>query len=426
MSDLLREIGERVASEAEEAYFVGGCVRDFLRGDPGKDLDFVLRGDPHAVGRALARAYNGPVFWLRQEDEVVRVLLPEHGGLQIDLLPLRSSLEEDLLARDLTINAMAVPAETGLGPDAPVIDPSGGRADLAQQTIRFVRPAAPEKDPLRTLRALRFRWKLGFELAPGTEERIRECVPLLQRVSTERIRDELFQLLAMECAAQALAECLRFGTVRWLTGCSDAAVAARAEAGAPADSARSVAGLIQDGPPDLSRLLSAEVTPPRTRRQLLLWAAALQPLPELDPAAAARYLALSNEERDIIAKGLAAAREARELARRWPQPGRLRLRLFQKAGPVGAEAVLLAAAADGWSDAYRELLGEALRRHFWPEPPLLSGVEVMQLLRLSPGPAVGRALAEVEEARADGLIRSPQEAVRWLRERARAESAREA
>ncbi|HTE18079.1 MAG TPA: hypothetical protein VK689_06825, partial [Armatimonadota bacterium] len=186
---LLAQIGHTVATHCPEAYFVGGCVRDWLRGDPLKDLDFALVGDPHRVASRVASEYGGHVFWLRQEDEVVRVVLPAHGGLQLDFSPLRGTLEEDLLARDLTINAMAVPAAGGLVPGAEVLDPAGGRDDLAAGVVRFTGPLAPERDPLRTLRALRFRWKLGFTLAEETAARLRECVPLLEQVSVERVRD---------------------------------------------------------------------------------------------------------------------------------------------------------------------------------------------------------------------------------------------
>jgi poly(A) polymerase len=408
------EIAATVLDHCDEAYFVGGCVRDLLRGEPIKDLDLVLRGDTHELGRRLARAHQGHVFWLREEEEVVRVLLPRLDGLQLDLTPLKGTLDEDLHARDLTINAMAVPAGAGLDPGA-ILDPCGGAADLAARVIRFVTPEAPDRDPLRTLRALRFRWKLGFDFAPETERRIAECVPLLSRVSTERIRDELFQLLAIPSSPAALEESLAFGMLRWLVG-NDL----DADLTAPPALLRSVQALAESPTPELARLLGEETSPPRRRREVLLWAAALRPIcPPLDPAAASRHLALSGDERTLITKAIANAGAAGELAARWPVSGRHLRRLSLKARPASPEAVLLAAAADGWSAAYAELLEDQLQRHFFPAPPLLTGIEVMQLLGLAPGPEVGRAIEEVEEARADGLLRSPGEAADGLRRRRR-------
>lgn len=409
MNELIAEIGRVVAEQGTPAYFVGGCVRDFLRGEPIKDVDLAVSADPHALGKLLAQHFGGHVFWLHQEERVVRVALPEHGGLQVDLNPLRGTLEEDLLARDLTVNAMAVQAQDGLTPGAALLDPAGGRSDLEARRIRFVRPSAPEADPLRTLRALRFKWKLDFTLESQTAERVRECVPLLHRVSVERVRDELFQLLQVAAADRALGECWSYGMGRWLTG---------AEGSLP-DPAPCVATLlkrIEELGPELRRLLAQEVTPPRRRRELLLWGAALQ-TDGVDPGAAARYLALSNDERQILTRGLGGVESVRSLVLRWPAAGRYRFRALRAASPAGPEAVLLAAASDPWTPAYAELLEEALRRHFWPEPPLLSGLEVMQLLDVPPGPRVGAALEAVEEARADGIVRTAEEAVRWVRER---------
>lgn len=417
MNDLLTDIGRRLAGDLKSAYYVGGCVRDCLLGQPVKDVDIAVSGDPFTLGRALAKAYRGHVFWLHQEEGVVRVILPEADGLQVDLTLLRGSIEEDLLARDLTINAMGMPVVGGLQPSAEVLDPAGGQADLVARRIRFVTPGAPERDPLRALRALRFRWKLGFTLDPATARRVRECAPLLARVSTERIRDELFQLLRLPDAPDALAECLDCDLGRWLYGV-EVPIAPGEGLPGPAASARRVLDLLGEGPPELRRLLDAEVTPPRTRRQLLVWAAALEPVGTVvAPDAAARYLALSNDERRILDRGLAGAAAARELTARWPAAGRHRLRFFKAAAPAGVEAVLLAGARDGWAPAYAELLDEALHRHYWPEPPLLTGVEVMQLTGLEPGPRVGQVLQDLEEARADGVLRNQDDAVDWLRER---------
>jgi hypothetical protein len=179
--------------------------------------------------------------------------------------------------------------------------------------------------------------------------------------------------------------------------------------------------LLGSTPPDLERVLTTQPTPPRTRREVLLWAAAIQGFgAAVVPEAAARYLALSNDEKQLIVKGLAGAAHIVRLER-WPVPGRVRYRLFRSVGSAGPEAVLLASARAGeWTTTHAELLDEALRRHFWPEPPLLTGIEVMQLLNVGPGPMVGQALEEVEEARADGVLRSKAEAVEWLRQRSHA------
>lgn len=100
-------------------------------------------------------------------------------------------LREDLARRDFTINAMA------LAPDGSVLDPFGGRADLARRLIRCV--GEPERrfteDALRMLRAVRFAAQLGFSLEARTAAALASCAPLLERVSGERIRAELEKTL---------------------------------------------------------------------------------------------------------------------------------------------------------------------------------------------------------------------------------------
>lgn len=411
MSELLSEIGRKAEALCGEAYFVGGCVRDLLRGVASKDIDLAVAGGTHRLGRALANDYGGHVFYLRQEDQVVRVLLPGLGDLQLDLCPLRGTLDEDLRARDLTINAMAVPATAGLEPGSPVLDPTGGQRDLAERLVRFTSAESPVADPLRTMRAFRFRWKLRFEMAPGTLQRIRECIPLLQRVSAERIRDELFQLLALLTAPAALAEMLEAGVGPWLVGAS-----------APFEGSplrlQEITQRLQTSNQEpaheqLERLLSSEPTVGRRRREVLLWAAALQPL-QLDAGAACRHLALSNDEKQIITKALAAAPHAAELARRWPVPGRERYRFFKQAGIAGPEAVLLSPAP--WDEAHRRLLEEAVERHFNPPVPLLTGSDIMDLLRMKPGKELGVLMEALAEAQADGLVKTREEAAAWLQE----------
>jgi tRNA nucleotidyltransferase/poly(A) polymerase len=409
--ELFAEIGKLAAEGSREAYFVGGCVRDLLRGEPIKDLDLAIMGDPLSAGRRIAKRLDGHVFWLREDEQVARVALPKHDRLQVDLVRLRGSLKEDLYARDLTINAMAVAAAQGLYLGAEILDPAGGRMDLKQGVVRFVSPASPRSDPLRVMRALRFRWKLGFRLAEEVPGLIRECAPLLKQVSVERVRDELFQLLSIPQAAEALEECLEFDLGPWLFGQS---LDGEIQTAVPVRVAE-VLALLDKVPEELAGLLGTEPTPPRRRREVLLWGGALQAASGRIPLSrACRYLALSNDEVQLIEKGIAQAPRVRELATRWPVPGRELYHLFKKAGKAGPEAVILAVPGTEWSSPYPELLKEALRRHLHPEAPLLTGQEVMHSLGVPPGPTVGRALEALEEARADGLIRDRDTALAWL------------
>jgi tRNA nucleotidyltransferase/poly(A) polymerase len=369
-------------------------------------LDFVISGDPNSVGRALVREFGGHVFWLREEDEVARVLLDD---FQLDFTVLRGSLENDLRARDLTINAMAIPLNAGIANKDALIDPTGGRADLLVRSLRLPARDAIERDPLRVLRTLRFRWKLDFEIEPDTATAMREGVPLMARVSGERVRDELFQLLELPFAPEALAECAALGLIPRLIGGEAAGAGVEGRV-------RDLLTLVHQGPEELTALLATVPVAPRRRRELLLWAAALQAMhPPPDPGRAGRCLALGNEERQLLTKALATAPEAARIAREWPVPGRERYRLFRASGAAGPEAVLLAGAVEGWSSVYDLLLAEALRRVLSPEPPLLTGTDIMRIAELRPGPKIGKLMERLEEARADGLLSTPEEAEAWVR-----------
>ncbi|MBI3912443.1 MAG: CCA tRNA nucleotidyltransferase [Armatimonadetes bacterium] len=433
MADFLTRITRQLAAVAPGAYFVGGCVRDCLRGMPLKDVDVVLPGDPWAVGQQVvlpmqSGSGRGALFWLREEDRVARIVFPRAPGLQLDLAPLRGSIQDDLRARDFTVNALAIPVLAGLCPEAAVIDPLGGLADLRAGCLRFCAPEAPVADPLRTLRAVRFKHQLGYQIDPWTEWRVRECAPLLGTASRERVRDELFLLLATDTAADGLADLVSLGL--W-PGVAPDAPRPPLVADRPAPAAflaRFLAHVRQaeedpDIGPAVQDYVRQQYSAPRSFAELLRWAAAEWSLVGgregiVDVALAHRIhrsLRLSAKEGEMMARVLTGAAEALALVRRWPVLPRERYRLFRRARDGGPGAVLLAASREDHL-AWGALLAEALRRQSQPAAPLVSGRDVMRLLNLKPGPWIGRLLEAVEEERADGRIATPEEARRWLRE----------
>jgi len=134
----------------EEAWVVGGAVRDRLLGRVTDDVDVALSGDPRAAARRIARAAGGASFRLSGEFGAWRAVGPGHAW-HIDVVPLRDGdLAADLAARDFTINAMAEPLAGG-----ELVDPHGGRDDLAARRLRMVSARALREDPLRTPRAAR-------------------------------------------------------------------------------------------------------------------------------------------------------------------------------------------------------------------------------------------------------------------------------
>jgi Poly A polymerase head domain len=181
----MRELARQLL-EGEEAWVVGGAVRDELLGREVIDLDIAC-ADPQRAARAYARRSGGAPFQLSERHGAWRVALD--GGRTVDFTPLPNGIEQDLATRDFTINAIAVPLDGG-----EAFDPYGGIADLEAGRLRAVSPSIFEDDPLRLLRAVRLEEELGAELDQDTEERVRRHATLVTKPAGERILAELERL----------------------------------------------------------------------------------------------------------------------------------------------------------------------------------------------------------------------------------------
>jgi hypothetical protein len=170
----------------EEAWVVGGAVRDESLDRPLLDLDVAVR-DPEQAARKLGKQVGGAPFPLSEQHGAWRVALSD--GRTVDFTPLPGSIEDDLATRDFTINAVA----KCLGSDD-VVDPYNGLGDLAAGQIRVVKDGVFQDDPLRLLRAVRLEDELDFQIVPETEALIRRDAALVTRPAGERIVGELMRL----------------------------------------------------------------------------------------------------------------------------------------------------------------------------------------------------------------------------------------
>jgi tRNA nucleotidyltransferase (CCA-adding enzyme) len=201
-------------------YVVGGAVRDRLLGLPAADRDWVAVGATPEQLVALGYLPVGkdfPVFLHPRTHEEVALARTErkvalgYRGFQIHAAP-EVTLEEDLLRRDLTINAIAE-AEDGT-----LIDPFGGRADLAAGVLRHVSPAFAE-DPVRLLRLARFAARFPhFTVAPETEALLRQLVQAgeVDALVPERVWQELSRGLMAERPSRMLQVLQRCGALQRL------------------------------------------------------------------------------------------------------------------------------------------------------------------------------------------------------------------
>ncbi|MDR2530072.1 MAG: hypothetical protein LBC65_00840 [Oscillospiraceae bacterium] len=185
-----------------DAYLVGGCVRDSVRGSTPVDWDVATSATPDESKHAL-HAFTTHDTGLRHG-----TITAVCGGMPVEVTTFRvdgeyadhrrpnavtftRELADDLARRDFTINAMAYHPDRGL------IDLHGGQADLQRRVIRAVGDADARltEDALRILRALRFASQLDFRVEPSLADSIRRKCELLRMISAERVRSELCKLL---------------------------------------------------------------------------------------------------------------------------------------------------------------------------------------------------------------------------------------
>ena len=185
------------------AYAVGGCVRDSLLGQAPHDWDLCTSARPEQVmelfgeEKCIPTGLQHGTVTVKQggrlyETTTFRIEGAYSDGRHPDAVHFVPDVREDLARRDFTINAMAYSAEEGL------IDPFGGRGDLAAHLVRAV--GEPERrfeeDALRILRLYRFAARFGFSADPATGAAARALGPHLDCVSAERIQEEMLKLLA--------------------------------------------------------------------------------------------------------------------------------------------------------------------------------------------------------------------------------------
>jgi poly(A) polymerase len=201
----IERLARLFADDGHTLYLVGGSVRDELLGLPVHDNDFTTDAEPDDVKRLLRAADADAIYTVGERFGTVGALF---GGDRFEITTYRSeaytpgsrkpqvmfgtSLEADLARRDFTVNAMARPAAGG-----EVIDPFGGRDDLAARVIRAVGNADERfaEDPLRLLRAVRLAAQFAFQIEPATREAIARNADALHTISAERISQELNRIL---------------------------------------------------------------------------------------------------------------------------------------------------------------------------------------------------------------------------------------
>ena len=210
---LVRAAAGAASARGQWLYIVGGAVRDLLLGRPIVDLDLVVEGNAIALARHLAGARGETVVAHRRFGTATFRL----GDFSIDVVTARSetysrpgalptvrpgTIGDDLLRRDFTVNAMAIPL--GAGSPGDILDPHGGRDDLARGLIRVLHQGSFIDDATRIMRALRYEGRLGFQVEEETYSLMRDNVAMLGTISGDRVRRELELILGEDAPEHIL------------------------------------------------------------------------------------------------------------------------------------------------------------------------------------------------------------------------------
>lgn len=214
--DTITELGSFLSHRRAKGYMVGGFIRDMLTGARPHDLDIAVEGiEPRLVANHLHRTlgFSRPVLFRRFNSTFV-----VRDGFEVEVSPLGRSLEEDCRRRDFTVNCLyaPIPAVASSSGALSVLDPTGrGMRDLAARRLRT--PVTPSVtlwlDPVRMLRAVRFVAVHGFSLDGDLRDCTSRMVYLLGRVAAERVRAELEKVLVSNRLTSALRLMQRLGIV---------------------------------------------------------------------------------------------------------------------------------------------------------------------------------------------------------------------
>jgi tRNA nucleotidyltransferase (CCA-adding enzyme) len=410
---------------------VGGAVRDALLGRlaPRPDLDLVVPGDAVALARELARRLGGAVVVLDAERSIARLVLQ---GWTIDLARrMGANLQQDLLRRDYTANAIALQlTATGEGREHPegalldsnsggaLLDPSGGLEDLAAGRLRAISEANLLDDPLRLLRGVRLAWELDFVLEPTSLGWICQHGARLGQVAGERVLAELERLAVAPRGGLGLAQVVDTGLLAsWCDELSLAgAPAIGVEPAKQGPTARQEAPAGKGAPASSADPAMQPAIMHQNLANLQLEAAAERGLSEAETAWA---LPLARLASLLDGQSLARLKSSRRLQlscqrlRHWwqrlgavggdpdalPEEERLSLQR-QLEADLPALALLLEAA---WAPNALARWRDPADPLFHPRAPI-DGATLQAQLALEPGPRLGQLLEHLTRERAFGRL----------------------
>lgn len=394
----------------DSACLVGGTVRDALldRHSEYLDLDFVLPSGAVETAQAIARHYRAGFVVLDAERQIARVVFEQ--GTADFAQQVGATLEDDLRRRDFTVNAIAYNPHT-----KDLLDPLHGYEDLQRKRLRMVSIENLAEDPLRLLRAYRQAAQLGFSLEPETQQAIRHLAPNLSKIAAERVQSELNYLLGSARGTGWIKTACEDGLLQdWLPS---ATIEHLTQVGAIDDVTVHIQENWTEFWSELSRTVRGTPQASEAKGSVRTWVtiAKLASLLPEDPALAEaqlwrlKYSRAEIQAVSTVVKALPHLRSP-EISN-WSRAEQYQF--FQSIGAVFPAIALLGLAMRIPVETMRRLVDRFLDP---TDPvahpyPILTGQDLMTGLRIPPSPQVGRLLAALQLARAEGKITNREEAL---------------
>ena len=385
----------------EPVYMVGGAVRDAILGRLREymDLDFIIPWDAVKVAKKIAQRYDAGFVLLDAERQIARVVFPMGTA---DFAQLEGeNLLTDLYRRDFTINAIAYNPH-----NQEIIDPLYGCQDIDSGILRMISPVNLQNDPLRLMRAYRQAAQLDFTIEPNTQETIRSLGSSITEVAAERVRVEIGYLLASSQGTFWLHQAWQDGVLGSLFKNVTVSGFMRLNA---VDEAFAV---IRDKWQKLAEQLTNYVR--NTIKTSWLSVAKLACLVHSQPEIAEIELQELTYSRAEI-RGVTTALRLFAEIKAVDMPLRKQYFLFREMGILFPVVLVLALANDIVAKGIFEesmlfTYQPLIERYLNPDDvvahpqPLISGKEIMTVLKIPPSPLVGELLMEIGIAQAEGKI----------------------
>ncbi len=223
---LLRQAGKIAEELGYKAFIVGGIVRDILLGIENLDIDLVIEGDGILFSTQFAKKVGGEIKKYK-EFGTAAITFPD--GFKLDIATSREEfysepaslpqvrpalLQRDLFRRDFTVNSLAIdisPSNFGF-----LTDFFEGEKDLREKKVRVLHSRSFIEDPTRIFRAIRFEQRYGFTIEKKTQKLIEEALggKIFQKLSKERIREELIQILKEDRPEKSIRRMQEFGILK--------------------------------------------------------------------------------------------------------------------------------------------------------------------------------------------------------------------